>query len=333
MTLEPAPTAALDGHLVDQVVEQLLQEAATFAQQERAENTRRGYASDMTDFSSWCSHMGLTPLPASPTTVAAYLAAMARAGAAPDTMSRRLSSIRHYHLTASAEDPTADPGVRYVLTGIRKQLGRPPEHATPLMPPLLFDVLAHSPTTHLRAGKPEPSLSGARDRALIMVGFVGALRRSEISAIEVEHFRPHPNGLVLEIPHSKTNQDGRHPELVVLPRSRVPDHCPVTLLQRWLDTSGITNGPVFRAVSRGNRTHSTDRPLTAGRINQIVQDAVRRAGVDPEAADFSAANSTQALIDRASLRPPRNSLDRQRRDRSRPIARICLGGTSSARTP
>ena len=80
-----------------------------------------------------------------------------------------------------------------------------------------------------------------RDRALLLVGFVGALRRSELHGLNVEDIREHPNGLVLELPRSKTNQRGDHDELVALPRASVPAHCPVTALTTWLELAGIAD--------------------------------------------------------------------------------------------
>lgn len=94
------------------------------------------------------------------------------------------------------------------------------------------------------------------------VGFVAALRRSEISAIDVEHLQPHPLGLVLTLPHSKTNQRAETHELVVLPRASNSQRCPITLLEHWLRAAGITTGPVFRPVAKSNR--ALPRRLSAG---------------------------------------------------------------------
>jgi integrase len=150
------------------------------------------------------------------------------------------------------------------------------------MPPELFDVLAGCPTTKVfktRDRSTEPALAGLRDRALLPVGFVAALRRSELAALAVADVAEHANGLVLSLPRSKTNQTGEQAELVVLPRAGTPGRCPVTALQTWLAAAGITDGPVFRPVSTGNRV--IPRPLHPESINALVQAAVARAGLDP----------------------------------------------------
>ena len=284
MSIEPAGAGD-----VDQGLAALLEDAASLARASRAENTMRGYASDWADFTSWCQTHHLAALPADPQTIALYMAALVKAGAAAGTISRRLSSIRHTHLVNASPDPTTDSGVRYVMRGIRRTHARRPDRATPLMPPVLFDVLDACPREYRpKTTPPEPSLIGARDRALLMVGFVGALRRSELAAANVEDLQEHPNGLVLEIPRSKTDQTGAG-ELVILPRAKVPAHCPVTLLAQWRELADVNAGPLFRALTpRGNRLRTGAGRLSEDRINRIVQAAVQRAGIDPDQTGYSA---------------------------------------------
>lgn len=306
-------------------LEELLGEASRLARHARAEATLRGYRSDWTDFSGWCFQMSLDALPASTQTVAAYLAFLARSDAAVGTMARRLSSIGHYHRAAGQVDPTVDPAVRYVMAGIRRELGRSPDRATPLMPPLLFDVLDACPTVYDGVEGPEPHLRGLRDRAIVLVGFVGALRRSEIAAANVEDLHEHPLGLVLDIPRSKTRQDGTQPpDTVVLPRSRTPQHCPVAQLQAWLDAAGITAGPLFRGTTpRGNRLAGGQGRLAGARINGIVHDALRRLHLDPDAAGYSAHSLRAGFVTFAAAR---GASDRAiaRQTRHRDLANVAV---------
>jgi integrase len=169
------------------------------------------------------------------------------------------------------------------------------------MPPDLFDVLTACPTTRTwrTPGRPpEPDLTGARDRALLLVGFVAALRRSELAALTVDQVADHPNGLVLTLPRSKTNPTGDHVELVVLPRAANPERCPVTALTQWLDLAGITDGSVFRGVGKGNQ--AGPRPLHPESINTLIQQAVARGGLDPN--PYSAHSLRAGFVTYAHLR-------------------------------
>ncbi|PZS25885.1 MAG: integrase, partial [Pseudonocardiales bacterium] len=168
-----------------------------------------------------------------------------------------------------------------VWEGIRRTHAAPPDQASPLRPPELQTVLANCPITRTwrtTGRSPEADRGGARDRALLLVGFVAALRRSELSALDVQHIAEHANGLVLALPRSKTNQRGENNELVVLPRAGDTDLCPVTALRAWFALAGITDGPVFRPVGKNNRP--LPRRLSAGAVNDLVQQAIARAGID-----------------------------------------------------
>lgn len=195
-------------------------------------------------------------------------------------MSRRLSTIRFAHRLRSLPDPTENARVVAGWEGIRRTHGAPPVQAAPLMPPELFDVLAACPRTKKRGPRSkrpaEPDLAGARDRLLLLVGFVAALRRSELAALAVEDVADHEQGLVVALPHSKTNQCGDTAELVVLPRAGRPEHCPVTAMRTWLQLTGITSGPLLQPVSKGNR--ALPRPLTAAAVNDLVRPRSRAPG-------------------------------------------------------
>jgi integrase len=247
----------------------------------RAANTIRGYRSDWAEFSTWCHQHEASPLPAAPSTVSGYLTMLAGHGAKVGTMSRRLSAIKFAHKLQELPDPTANARVVAVWEGIRREHTDRPDQAAPLMPPVLWDVIDACPTTKTwrdRKRPQEPDLAGARDKALLLVGFVAALRRSELAAIDLDDVTDHSHGLVIRLPRSKTNQRGDLDELVVLPRAGNPRRCPVTTLQNWLTLAGITDGPVFRPVSKGNQPQA--RRLTAAAVNDLVQQAVQRAGID-----------------------------------------------------
>lgn len=243
-----------------------------------AANTLRGYRFDDHAFATWCAERDLAPLPAAPTTVVAYLTDLAATGTRLTTMSRRMSSLAFAHRRARRVDPTRHPDVRAAWDAIRRAAGDEPDHSAPLLPPELFDVVNACPRTKEFARRePEPSLRGARDRALLLVGFVGALRRSELVALDVADIAEHPDGLTLVVRGGPLGTAG---EQVVLPRARYASRCPVRALQYWLDVAGIVEGPVFRGVTKANRAAA--RPLHPESVNSLVQQAVERAGIPPE---------------------------------------------------
>jgi site-specific recombinase XerD len=147
-----------------------IEAAAAFARQEKAPATRAAYRSDFAAFRVWCLAKGVDALPAAPASVAAYLANEAERGSAPSTITRRCAAIRYAHRLANLEPPTASEHVRATLRGIRRAIGAAPARKAP--------VLAE----HARAmaDAAPANLKGLRDRALLLLGFAGAFRRSEL---------------------------------------------------------------------------------------------------------------------------------------------------------
>ncbi len=293
-----APVATVDPvTLLDDVP--LSEDEAGYVEAARAANTMRGYRSDWREFTAWCAQHCAEAMPAA--TVTGYLTDLARHGAKVGTMSRRISAIKFAHQLHDHPDPTRNARVLAVWEGIRRTHGAPPEQAAPLMPPELFDVLDACPSTKTwrTPGRgSEPDLAGLRDRALLLVGFVAALRRSELAALTIDQVAEHPNGLVLTIPRSKTNPTGEHVELVVLPRAGNPDRCPVTALNRWQQQARVSSGPVFRGVDKSN--HARPTGLHPESINTLVQKAVARAGIDPT--PYSAHSLRAGFVTYAHLR-------------------------------
>ena len=290
---------------------------AAFAAAARASSTMRGYRSDWAEFTTWCRDNHHTALPADDIAISRYISALATAGAKVGTISRRLSTIRFAHKVRNHPDPTQTARVIAVWEGIRRRLGAPPDQARPLMPPVLLEVVDACPEmTKWKTRQDEPSLSGIRDRALLMVGFISALRASELAALEVEQIKPHDRGLVLEFTHSKTNQTGDI-EMVVLPWGSRPAYCPVTALRRWLEMSGVSDGPVFRSITKGNRI--TGRGLTPDGLSRLITQAVTRAGLD--ATGFSAHSLRAGFVTYAAKRGA-TALQISRQTRHKDLASI-----------
>lgn len=248
-------------------------------------HTLRGYRVDEHELARWCSPRGLPHLPAAPSTVVAHLEHLAQGGARVTTMARRLSGIAMLHHQARVPDPTRHPEVVDAWARLRQATPGDKDSSVPLLPPELFEVVRACPTVKAWADPRRPaatSLGGARDRALLLVGFVGALRRSELVALQVEDLRPvdaadGATDIVLTVRGGPRREAA---EEVALRHSRHASRCPVRALQHWLDLAEITSGPVFRGVTKGNTP--AHRPLHPESVNSLVQQAVERAGIAPD---------------------------------------------------
>ena len=152
------PCVSRNGGATDALTRELSLAEQRYITAARAPNTLRGYRSDWAEFTTWCDHQHLEPLPAAPATVSSYLTVLAGYGAKVGTMSRRLSSVKFAHRAADLADPTANARVIAVWEGIRRTHAAPPEQAAPLMPPELWDgwPAAAPPTPRRAAAPPDP---------------------------------------------------------------------------------------------------------------------------------------------------------------------------------
>jgi integrase len=212
--------------------------AKVFQRMAKAENTRIAYRAAVRAWCAWCDHRGLAPLPASGADVATFLAAERRRGLAPNTIDLRRAAIRYLHRAAGCAVPTGDVCVAETVAGIRRDAarkGQAPEKKAAATASIVRQMLAQIPD--------DPR--GLRDKALILVAFAGALRRSELVAIRVERLEQTERGLRLTIPQSKGSQAAA--VIVPLPYGET-ELCPVRALARWREAAGITAGPVFRRI-------------------------------------------------------------------------------------
>src|SRR3954469_1744098 len=227
--------------------------------------TVRAYTADWTHFSRWCQARGLKPMPASPLLVGEYLADLGE-GYAKATLRRKIAAIaRACRLAGQALD-TRHPAIRDVLRGINRTHGSPAKRAQALD----IDDLRRLVSTC------EDSLAGLRDRALLLLTFAGALRRSELCAVEVEHLSWRPRSLELLLSRSKTDQEGEGVRIGI-PRGKNEETCPVRALQAWLQIAGIERGPVFRAVTRQATLRSG--ALSGEAVRLIVVRRAKLAGI------------------------------------------------------
>jgi integrase len=239
----------------------------------RSTATLRAYRADWRDFSAWCAAHELAALPAEPETVALYLSALAKLGRHAGTIGRRATTIGLVHQRQGLASPSAHRMVREALRGIRRKLGTRQRGKLPATLDLIRKAIEHA----------EGSLASSRDRALLLVGFAGGLRRSELAALRVEDLHAHKHGITLELPTSKTDQEGQGRE-VEIPYGAQPEStplaeltCPVRALTQWLKLANINDGPVFRHVTAAQTIHDG---LSTRAIGEIVKRAFARAGLD-----------------------------------------------------
>ncbi len=250
----------------------LAQQTEELIQNSRSSHTKLSYRSDWNDFVTWCQTRGDFALPASPVTVGQYLTYLAlHRRLKASTIQRRMSSISQAHKMKGHPSPIGSEHVRSVWKGIKrnphimvKQEGKKP---------ILIDDLRNM----VAALEQKQGLNSLRDRALLLLGFSGAFRRSELVALNVEDIEETREGLVITIRHSKTDQEGRG-RRIALPYGSRYETCPVRTYKLWLEKSNITSGPVFRRMDKAHRIYP--EPLSDRAVARIVKMAAERAGLD-----------------------------------------------------
>ena len=230
-----------------------------------AASTLRAYASDLRNFQAWCERSGMTALPAKPEVVGAYLAA-AGEGYAMQTLRRRVAAIARASGVAGHPLDTKHPAIRETLRGIGRTHGSRGRRSAALT------------TTELKKFSQvcEAGLAGDRDRALLLTGFAGALRRSELVALDVERLTWSNEGVKLLLEKSKTDKHGEGVEIMIV-FGRHEETCPVRAIRRWLDTAAISSGPMFRKVNKAGRVET--RRLSQDAVRQILLRRAAQAGV------------------------------------------------------
>lgn len=225
-----------------------------------APNTQRAYASDWKHFLSWCRNRNRCPLPVNPDDLALYLRFCAqKLELKVSTVQRRLSAISEAHSRNGHQSPAGDWIVRNTMKRLRRELGAPARGKNPILVDDLKAMIAHCP----------PSLAGARDRAVLLIGFCGALRRTDLVNLDIEDISSADEGLVLMIRKGKTDQK-REGRKIAIPFGHEPLSCPVRALCEWVDFAQITVGPLFRAVT------NLGRPRPTRLSDRVVAEIVKR---------------------------------------------------------
>jgi len=278
LVMEKSPVnavAVLEASRPLATIDELIDRAKDLGRASKSSSTRTAYASDWRDFTGWCTAHALQSLPATPQTVALYVTDLG-GRAAVATVCRRLVTISVTHKEGDLDSPTAHKLVREVLSGLKRTRGTAQRKKTALTSDLMKAVL-------LEVGA--DSLKAKRDRAILLVGLTGALRRSEIAALDVTDLRFQKEGVVVLIRRSKTDQVGVGAE-VAMRANPVAGLCVVRALREWIATAGITEGPLFRTFAlNGGGLH--DRRIAGQDVARIVRRVTQRAGLEGDFAGHS----------------------------------------------
>ena len=252
---------------LDTDLEALERAARVFTKASMSKNTLRSYAADWADFEFWCKRVKRKSLPATPDTVGLYLTHMSR-HLKTSSLKRRVTAIGKAHELSRLSIPTKDPAVKAILKGILRSKGESQKHASPTL-------LKH--ISRMIEVMPEGS-KGTRDKALILLGFAGGFRRSELIGLNIQDLSIGDEGLIIRITRSKTDQTGRG-RTIGIPFGQNSDTCPVLALEWWLTTSRITEGPLFRPINQWG--HIAETRLTDQSVRYILRESLLRAGIRP----------------------------------------------------
>ena len=287
---DPGPDTSapvsLPAHVVGSgVLDRLAETARDYARHAVSENTSRAYGTDWAQFGRWCRMRGTDPLPPSPELVGLYIADLAapRGKAQPQsalrplsvaTIERRLSGLAWAYAQRGLPLDRADRHIASVLAGIRRRHARPPVQKEAILPDDIRAMVATLPH----------DLRGLRDRAILLIGFAGGLRRSEIVALDHgKDDTPDSGGWVEILKEGAviTLRGKTGWREVEIARGSSDQTCPVHALEQWMQYAKIGFGAVFVAVSR-NGKRALDRRLNDKHIARLINQTVLDAGLRPD---------------------------------------------------
>jgi integrase len=251
----------------------------------RSQATRSGYARDYSDYESFCLTHGWPAMPPSPPVIALYIAQLStRLRTA--TIARRLAAIAD----RSKREGFGTHALRSLLVqetwkGTRRTLGIAPSVKAPLTASAIRAMVCACPDT----------LAGRRDRVLILVGYAGAFRRSELIAIRLDHLKFSSDAVTIFIPRSKTDQEGEG-RTVMLPRN-VSKNCPVAAIESWLAATRLDDGCLLRSVDRHGRVGGGLHPDSVARI---LKRAAARANLAVDVSEVASHSLRSGLVTEAS---------------------------------
>ena len=243
-----------------------------------SDNTRSAYQADLQHFIAYGG-----AIPSTPAIISQYIAKYAHSHK-PATLSRWLVAINRAHTSQNLLSPTSSDLVKATLRGIKRTVGSQQRQVEPILKNNLCDMV-----------KGLEGVKGCRDRALLLIGFAGAFRRSELVGLQRSDIEFVEQGLIINLRKSKTDQESNGRKIAI-PYAR-GSVCPVLAIKNWIELSKISEGAIFRPVTRHGRIENTN--LTTQAVAIIVKERVNSIGLD--ASKFSGHSLRAGLVTSAAI--------------------------------
>lgn len=245
----------------------IIEKAIDFMRKAKSENTLRAYKSDWKQFEEFCNSNKLSPLPAKPETIILFITHLTSEYKL-NSIKRKVACISEAHNKAGVKNPVHTSKVDDLMAGIKNDLDTTVKKKKALQLHELKSIIPLLPNT----------LIGIRDKAVLLLGFAGAFRRSELSNINYEDITFTPSGLTILIKKSKTDKE-KVGFVKTIGQGLNPEFCPLKALKKWLDTSGIKDGKLFRSIHKGDYLGES---LSGHAIGFIVKHAVTLIKKNPK---------------------------------------------------
>ena len=263
----------------------------------KSENTKRAYDSDLKVFKNWCKEHGLKPFPATVEMIIAFIVDRSDQQIAVSTIARSLCSISQAHKKRKLDNAALSAEVAQTMNGIRKDKGAGQKQAKPIVTRQLSRILS----------KLGYSIFDKRDAAILALGWACALRSAEIVALELQDVEILPDGLIVTVRRSKTDQEAKGRKIGVPFAADDAGFCPVCIVQNWLSLSRSKDqqntDPVFFSLQKGSNREffnfkKDKKKLSTQTITAIVRRTLKHAGYDAEG--FSSHSLRAGLITSAA---------------------------------
>ena len=252
-------------------IKALQEETLINLQSSKANNTVRAYKSDFNDFGLFCAQNGLKSLPSEPKIVSLYLTHLSTKEVKMSTLKRRLVSIGVIHKLKGHYLDTKHPSIIENIMGIKRRKGSVQKGKKPILISSLIKII------NAIDDQKKDEIKKIRDRSIILIGFSGGFRRNEIVSLDYDDLDFVPEGLKITLKRSKTDQFGEG-TLKGLPYFDSSQYCPVLSLKKWIETSNINSGPLFRRFSKGSKL--TDNRLTDQTVALLIKKYLNLSGID-----------------------------------------------------